>query len=267
VLINAPTARVVLQFGNHEAEAAQVLQVVKAALAPPAIEDIQPDDVSVDLDAAAHEAMLRDIRSWGFWQLGMGAVHLFASGFLNAPWGWVLILVGLSSFYFREAALYIIYATTMAWAGVNNLMSGQTNWAVGGLFQFFLAFQIVQSFRRYRKSELNLAEPSVIDPDSASQGRAGRFFPWAAFICGAAAISWFVLFGASILLWAIVGPMPWLGLLLGQTESFAINLGVLAIGLGLASVLCKFPFKLIAASGLILGAIAIVTEFVLLLIL
>ena len=44
---------------------------------------------------ADYAKMLKDLRSWGFWSLGLGLMHLIGSGFLSAPWG-LISLYGLS---------------------------------------------------------------------------------------------------------------------------------------------------------------------------
>ncbi|MDI7274626.1 MAG: hypothetical protein QME94_01470, partial [Anaerolineae bacterium] len=64
----------------------------------------------------AHALMVREIRSWGFWLLGLGALHLVLSGFLSAPWGILLGVVGLASFIFHDSAMFVVYGTTLVWA-------------------------------------------------------------------------------------------------------------------------------------------------------
>jgi hypothetical protein len=87
-------------------------------------EEAQPNNIVKN----NYAAMLKEIRSWGFWSLGLGAVHLVTSGFLSAPWGVLLIIVGLASFYFRTASMFIIYAVTLAWAALSNLLGLDFAW-------------------------------------------------------------------------------------------------------------------------------------------
>ena len=80
---------------------------------------------ALDLAASTHAVMVKEIRSWSYWLLGLGALHLVASGFLDAPWGILLLAVGLVSFVFQEAAMFVIYGVTLAWAATSNVTGGQ----------------------------------------------------------------------------------------------------------------------------------------------
>jgi hypothetical protein len=81
----------------------------------------------------AHEKMLKEVRSWGYVSLGLGALHLISSGFtgLSAPWGVLLIAIGLTSFYFKEAAMFVIYGTTLGWAALTNIMGNVRGGQIG----------------------------------------------------------------------------------------------------------------------------------------
>jgi len=84
--------------------------------------------------------MSRDVRSWGKWLIGLGVVHLIASGSLDASWGIMLILLGAMSILFTSPSMYVIYAVTMAWAGISNLIGAGLAWGVFAIFQFYLTF-------------------------------------------------------------------------------------------------------------------------------
>ena len=45
----------------------------------------------------ARAILLKENRSWGLWLLIMGVIHVATTGFLSAPWGIILILVGLGN--------------------------------------------------------------------------------------------------------------------------------------------------------------------------
>lgn len=136
----------------------------------PAVEDM----------AELQARVLKEVRSWGFWLLGVGAVHLVISGFLNAAWGILLILVGLASFYFRTAAMLVIYGVTLGWAAISNLSSGQSGWMAFALFQGFLAVRVFWQFLRFRRAEAESRLASIAEtPESeATVERAARIFPW-----------------------------------------------------------------------------------------
>jgi hypothetical protein len=261
VLITTPSERITLQFGRRGQDAERLMQALQGlngqATAAASAETTAPP---VNLDTLMHGAMLREIRSWGFWQLGLGALHIFASGVLSAPYGFLLIGVGLASFYFREAAMFVLYATTMSWAAFSNLLSGESRWVVGGVFQLYLAFRILQAFRRFRQTEVKLAPSSVIDPDDQTAGRAGRIFPWAALASGAASFALFIFaFGGLFLLATLDASGPWIQWL-SIVESVTVNLGILGAGLGLAALLSRFHRRAASIIGLILGAIPVIGE-------
>jgi hypothetical protein len=107
--------------------------------------------------------MLRELHSWGLWQTGLGVVHLVGGGFLNAPWGVLLIVVGLASFSFRSAAMFIVYPTTLVWAAFSNMTGGSTGWVGFGLIQLYFAFRTVRAFSGFLRAERAIAAEAHAD--------------------------------------------------------------------------------------------------------
>ena len=140
----------------------------------------------VERVAEMNALMLRETRSWGLSLLGLGAVHLVASGFLSAPWGILLLAVGLASFYFREAPMFIVYGVTLAWAAISNLLGGEIGWIIFALFQFFLAFQVFRKFFHFRQAQTEYATLRVQEAPHSPliPARAVRAFPWAGCVLG-----------------------------------------------------------------------------------
>lgn len=207
---------------------------------------------------AMHEALLRYVRSWALGLIVVGAIHLVANGFLSGSWGILLIIVGLASFYFRDAAMLVVYAVTLSWAGVANLTSGQVAWVGFALIQFLLAFQVVRRYRGFRKTEA--AYQTAAAPSGGVPVRAARVFPWAGCVLGSLApIGFVAALGVAIYITARydVQPLPnWVGLM----ENGALSLGILGFALGLASLLSGYRPKWAAILGIVAAALVLIIE-------
>jgi hypothetical protein len=206
--------------------------------------------------------ILKEIRSWRNGLLMLGAISIFASGFLSAPWGVLLILVGLASFYFRSSAMLVIYAVTLAWASVGNLISGQVLWISFAIFQWFLAFRVFQRFFSFRRDEAALNE-EIPDSSGLTPKRTAEIFPWAGGILGAFSVLGFVSIIVVDLFLMIVYGYHTLPRFMTFAERLVVNLGGLAFATGLASVLCKYPKKPVAIAGMVAGVLPLLTELIL----
>lgn len=256
---NPPRAVVEAAEAVTAAEVAAVVQQ-PAAPDPTAVESDDTAPITYtpeDYVVAAYEFMLKDIRSWGFWSIGLGVLHLVGHGFFSGTWGVVLILTGLASFYFRQPAMYAIYGTTLAWAGISNLLgSGPGGWTALALMQLFFAFQTFRQFFRYRHGpERYAALPDDWRDDSLlAPARAERTFPWASLALSAISL----LGGIAVFTIGILFSTPSES---GETHTTALaleamlNLGVLGFACGVASLLSGFRERFIAVVGTIVGAV------------
>ncbi|HET7087498.1 MAG TPA: hypothetical protein VFL17_02495 [Anaerolineae bacterium] len=206
--------------------------------------------------------MLRETRSWGIWLLGLGAVHLVASGFLSAPWGILLLTVGLASFYFRGASMFIVYGVTLAWAAINNLLARESGWAIFALFQFFLAFQVFRQFFHFRQAEREYATLRVQEalPSPLIPERAVRAFPWAGCVLGALSLAGLVTSIVMVIVLVAFAQVTELPGFVGLIEGLAVDLGVLGLAVGLASVLSGYPYKVLAWLGIVASALVLLIE-------
>lgn len=212
--------------------------------------------------AAAYDYLLREVRSWGFWSLGLGFLHIFTAGFLNASWGILLIVVGLLSFYFRAASMFVVYGTTIAWAAVSNLLSGQGGWALFALFQLYLAFRLFRQFFLFRRlqSKLRSSESGVAAEDPFNPWQAARLFPWAAGVMGVVALFGFVTLLVAAIGVSIASGGADLPAAIGFVEGLLIDLAILAVAMGVASLLSGYRFKGIAVLGMVMGILVIVIQ-------
>lgn len=205
--------------------------------------------------AQTYALMLREIRSWGFWLLGLGALNMLASGFLSAPYGILLLIVGIASFYFREAAMFVIYGVTLVWAAISNILGGDASWILFALVQLVMAFQVFRQFNRFRRSQADYGALSTIGASGTSlvPERAGRVFPWAGCLIVALSLGSLVaIFVVSIILIGFMEatvPSAFLGFMI----ALAVNLGVLGLAISLAAFLSGYRYKLLAALGIVGG--------------
>lgn len=254
---------ITLQFGPRQEQAVKTVGKIRDLLgsqAPPTVQSAEAAQVAAV--AGTYSAMLREIRSWGFWMLGLGALHVFISGLFSASWGILLIVVGLASFYFRDAAMFVVYAVTLAWAGLSNLLSAAGGWQVFALFQFFLVYAVIQQFRRFRRAQIEQAlRLQVEHQDQADPPDRGvRVFPWAGLVLGSFSLTALVLvlLGVFILMaTAMHTPLPgWLSFIEGLSTDGA----VLGFAVSLGALLSGCQRKGVAVAGCVLSAMTLLIE-------
>jgi hypothetical protein len=202
----------------------------------------------------AYALMLREIASWGRWLLFLGVVHLIGFDILNAPWGVLLLIVGASSFYFKEASIFVIYAVTLLWAAVSNMLGGGTTWLIFGVFQVYLAVRVFMQFFRFRKAQSEFNATLDEQEKTFFQQRGATMFPWTGCLFSALGVTgvlgFFVLTIITSSMQEQLGENV-LGLVLGLLVDF----GVLGLALSLASLLSGFRYKVISWLGLVASAL------------
>jgi hypothetical protein len=208
-----------------------------------------------------YSTMLASVRSWGVWQLVLGGLQMLQDQAIS-PWGIVLLLVGGLSFYFRSAAMFVIYAVTIGWAGLSNLLYGEGLWKGFALLQGWWTIQIFQEFFRYRRAQAALEDMPGASPMS---DRARPIFPWAGLGLGLAAFGGVLLVLMLIFVWPLVtnDPMPEI---FGWGLTGVVFTGILGFGLGLSSILSSYTPKLVAWLGAVLGLLTLLLQLGLILI-
>ncbi len=205
----------------------------------------------------------KEIRSWAIWSILLGALHVVLNGFFSAPWGLVLLLVGLASFYFRSAAMLAVYGVTISWAMISNLLSGGTGWYFYAAIQLVIAFQIFRRYARFRKAEAELT-PEEAAANTLTPGRPVKIFPWLTISLGGISLLGFVLVIVFAFLWAVLNQgnqsVPSIA---SFAEGVTVNIGILALAVGMASLLGKYPRRGWVIAGMILGILPLVTELLL----
>ena len=216
----------------------------RAAILPSNLTSATPDPVA-EVHADSYERMLRELRSWGMWLSGLGVLNIVALG--DAPWGVLLIAVGLSSWWFRSSAMFMVFATTLTWAGLSNLTDGASGHAVSaafGLVQLYVAYRTVRNFRAFSTAHQALVATGLPD-------RAARVFPLGAAVLGVAGLAG--LLGALILVGAkSIEPSAPAELLLGLD----VDAGILGVALGVSSLLSGYRARALSIFGLASGGLA-----------
>lgn len=134
--------------------------------------------------------MEQQLRPWR-----VGLILLGVSQMVTAHrftwWGALLMVVGLASFYFREAPMFVVYAVILAWAGLSSSLKGETLLLKGfALLQGLAAYSLYRRFRRFHQVE------HVTPPLHETHGalpRSARLFPWLAITLGVGAPTAFVI--------------------------------------------------------------------------
>jgi hypothetical protein len=230
-------------------------EIAAAASAAPSAPPAPPSPQLASLLIYNH--MQREIRSWGWWLLALGVIHLVVNGFLSAPWGVLLVLVGASSFYFREAPMFVIYGFTLLWAALSNFLGGEITWIFLSLFQIYLAIRIFVQFFRFRRAQASLDATLDSQAQLLKAQRAATIFPWTGCLFSAlAGIGVPAFFAYATLVSQESQPVSgnaaalWIG--------FLLDFAVLGFSLSLAALLSGFRYRVISILGLIASGLLLI---------
>ena len=248
--------RILLEFGKRADESARLMETLKSLgggadsprlSAPEAIKSAEV--------AEATSLMQRELRSWSFTLLFIGVAQLIAAGGFSS-WGLLLIGLGLASFYFREAPMFIIYAVTVARAGLDNVFSGNTIWIGFGLMQGYWTYQLVQQFRRFQRAEAAEAAQRGVN---LQLSRTGQAFPMLSIFLGIGGFAGYLLsVGGFIFLGALqnqtlLPAMDWLMVL-------SVYCGLIGLGAGIASGMSRYDSKPAWVAGIVLSSLTLLAD-------
>ena len=216
-------------------------------------------DQSSNNTTVAHDAMLRSLKSNGYWLLGLGVLHIILSGRLSASWGVLLIIVGIASFIFHSASMFIIYGITLIWASISNIIGFSVEWMIFAFVQIYFAVTIFMAYRKYHKVEKEyLTEISQNNSDSISPDRSSRIFPWIGSAFGCLSLLGFVMvFLAEILIAILNQSVETIPNFMGFLERLFVNMGVLGLAIGLASLLSRYRPKALGIVALVAGVLTL----------
>ncbi|MGC9396446.1 MAG: hypothetical protein ACP5J4_16505 [Anaerolineae bacterium] len=219
-----------------------------------------PIPLSTAFPSMAQAAMLKDMRSWAWWLLGFGVLNLFISGINGVGWAWLLFMVGAASFLFKDAVMYVLYTVTLAWAGISNLVIGQTGWIFFSLLQFYMAYQTFRSYRRFQKYQDDIAQIPVIEPTPTKHTWfvAPNIFPWLGGLLGIGSLGGLMLsFGIPVAI-SLLGAWEPSDTLLLLVWQFVVNASVLGIAVSLGALLARYRYKAASIFGLISSSLVLI---------
>ena len=228
--------------------------------------DSQDPDVVTTL--VIRNKMKKDIRSWGNSSLLLGAVHLISFGVLAPSWGVILLLVGLASFIFESASLFVVYAVSLAWVGMSNIIQSVRSdlgfWTFFGLYQIFLAYRVFKKFGIYKDAERKFVDHQAeetrskkVDPENHFAW-IGTAFSWGALII------YLVIFVLAIIALVMETDLDPLSKLIDLILNIMIGFGVIGIAFSLSAILSKYKRGWMAWLGLAGGVLLLVIHFSLL---
>ena len=206
--------------------------------------------------ARRYSDMRKSIRTWGFWLMASALISLLP-GF-DMSWGVALLVVGLMSFYFFDAAeMFLVYAGAMLWAGLGNLLALESAWPIFGIVQIVWALLTYRQYRKYRgaKADYETEEPPPATNQTSLSRREARM-PWLSAILGAVG-----LVGVCSLI-----PVSLVLYSLGSEDTnhpaftvlaVLMQLGILAIPTGIAAVGSSYRPKAAAVAGIVFGALCV----------
>jgi len=205
-----------------------------------------------------YSKMKKELRSWGYWMMAIGVISLILSGLVDSSWGIMLMIVGGCSFYFSESVMFAVYGSMLAWAALSNLMGG-VFWMGFAIIQAVIAYKLFRDFGKSRKIEKAYRYHHKVGRISAPPApeRAARLFPWLSALLSAVSLATIVGIagGLAVSVGAEGSPEEYSGL--EWATLFAVNLGVIGLAFGLASLLSRFRQKGPAVAGVVIGGIVL----------
>jgi hypothetical protein len=240
------------------------------------ISDVEIEEISKNFSQESEAAskkfhMQKEIRSWGWSFLILGGVHFISFGLLAPSWGVILLLVGIASFQIIDPAMFVVYGISLAWVGLNNVISSNFGfWTFFGLFQIYIAYQVYKKYNIY-KGQPHIEELAQDEESFQEQNIASRYFPNVG--CWLSAVSLIVFIGIFMFMVFIVVFSAVQNQeatidndqILTFVLDVSIGLGVIGFAVSLAALLSKFKPAWKAWIGIVCSLLLMVMNFALLL--
>lgn len=205
---------------------------------------------------ARYAEMRKSIRAYGLWMLLSAALTLLLA--FDIGWAAVLLLVGLMSFYFYDAAgILLVYVAVLLWAALSNLLSfAQTGWGFLGVVQIVWAVLAYRAYRKYHhtKAEYEADEAShAISPVPFNNRES--LMVWLAPVFGAIGMVGLCgVFPLSIVYYAANSQEP--AQAVYTALAAILEVGMLGIPLGIAAMQSGYSPRAAAIAGIVLGTLS-----------
>ncbi len=207
---------------------------------------------------AMYQEIAPDLRKWGIGLIILGVIQLAITEWQPVSWGSVLILVGLASFLFHEASMYVIYGVTVGWAAFNNLVSGSLAWMGFAAVQIYITVQLFRKFGDYRTARAEY-EASLTEEDPtnlAGRDWAAAVFPWIGIALGGLSLASICLLFGVIVYFAsqrIGVPTPTVEMVL----QLMVSLSILGGSTSLAALLSRYGNRWFSIVGLVANGLCL----------
>ena len=222
-----------------------------------------------------YQKLIIDLRGWGALWIALGALDI-ANAHQADPWGVMLILLGLMSFFFADdPAMYILIIVVNVWLMYRNLVAGAWLATLLGLgVGVYLAIRFGR-MRRALGPAVRPAQPAGLDPLAAPfapaspyqpapsstpalpadpsgppvpfTGRSERYFPWLALGLGLAAIGGYAI---SYGLYFLSNQSSARAALLDVELNVTLYAALYSLGLALAALISRFRTPAASVVGL-----------------
>jgi len=230
-------------------------------------QDVTPDTVitgpiplSTAFPSMAQAIMLKDMRSWAWWLVGLGVLHLFIAGVNGIGWAGLLFMVAAGSFVLKDAVMYVLYTVTLVWAGISNLVSGQSGWMFFSFLQFYMAYQTFRSYKRFQKLQDDIIhiQMAEIEPAERTWFVAPKVFPWLGGMLGIGALAGLVLVVGAIVAISVTSAQEPSDTLLILAVEIIVNAAVLGVAVSLGALLARYRYKAASIFGLISSCLVLI---------
>jgi len=206
-----------------------------------------------------YNAMRKEIRSWGYWLIGLGLMHIILFKFLSVPWGIISLLLGLSSFYFVSPPIFIVFAVNLFWIAILNATTLNL-WILMSVIQLYFSFLVFKKYFQYR----DLGKPECTSKGdfreiTKNNQRTARIFPWIGSSLGCLPI---VLFITGSFFFTVLtqenGETQAPSALYNNFIETLIFFSMLGFSFSLASIISKYRPKFLGLAGIIGGSFSMI---------
>ncbi|MBN2389460.1 MAG: hypothetical protein JXR84_01970 [Anaerolineae bacterium] len=208
----------------------------------------------------AQAVMLKDMRSWAWWLVGFAVLHLFIGGINGIGWAWLLFMVAVGSFVFKDAVMYVLYTVTLAWAGISNLISGQSGWMFFSFLQFYMAYRTFSSYKRFQKLQDEIARIQIIEAAPAKRRWfvAPQIFPWLGGLLGIGSLGGLVLSFGILVVIGLMGAQQPSDTLFILALDIVVNGAVMGVAVSVGALLARYRYKAASIFGLISSILVLI---------
>jgi hypothetical protein len=205
-----------------------------------------------------YNRMKKSIRSWTWWLVICTVISAVTS---NTEWAIVLAIVALMSVYLYDVSgMYLVYAGLMLWASISNiLLGGGGYWVSVGLIQLLFAGYAVREYLTYRSIGIvTNVDPQTKDLSTSISSNRGSHLAWISLLFGLI----FLLSACSMISIGIVMQVTnnvdiFAGTWADTVSNLIIDLGILGLPVGVASLVSNQRHKAAAVTGIVLGLISV----------